>query len=47
MSKVRSGDPAYRARANCTSNRALAQMNAARANQQSSMAISFPPETPN
>lgn len=47
MSTVRSGDPAYRTKANCTSNRALAQMNAARVNQQSSMAISFPPETPN
>ncbi len=47
MSTVRSGDPAYRTKANCTSNRALAQMNAARMNQQSSTAISFPSETPN
>ncbi|MFT3725777.1 MAG: hypothetical protein QM773_19620 [Hyphomonadaceae bacterium] len=46
-SKVNAGDPGYRTKANCTSNRALAQMNAAKANQQSSTAISFPSETPN
>lgn len=44
--KVRSGDPEFRTKANCTSNRALRQMVATRQDQQRNNAASFSPELP-
>ena|SRR5690349_3059030 len=46
-SRISAGDPEHRTKANCTSNRALQQMNETKLDQQRSTAISFPPETPN
>jgi hypothetical protein len=44
--KIRSGDPEFRTKANCTSNRALEQMAAARLDQQRNTTTSFSNETP-
>ena len=44
--RIRSGDPKFRTKANCTSNRALEQMAAARMDQQRNTVTSFPAESP-
>lgn len=44
--RIRSGDPEFRTKANCTSNRALEQMVSARLDQQRNTATSFSSETP-